>query len=152
MLPILESINFTRQISCEIISPIDFPSDELLVCGYIKYNNLTFQYSYMAGVLNSQFNKLDSELNLTTEQSLISFRLQKINSTYIRYLITSYSFELKIIKNNDKFDLMVIAQYIRNEQLYSFSSFNDLFYYHNQYIFTSTPTDSNNIKHFFFNY
>ena len=151
LLPIFTNKNFTRQISCEIISPTNSSSDEALVCGYIKYNNSTLKYSYMVGVLNSHFNQLDSELNLTTPEKLLFFRLQKINSTYIRYLITANSFEINIMKNfeNSKFKLNVIPKNARNEKLYSFYSFNDLFYYHNQHIFSSTPTDSDNINHFY---
>ena len=48
----------------------------------------------MVRVLNSQFNKIDSELSLKTQESLIHFKLQKMNSTYIRYLIEKQSFEI----------------------------------------------------------
>ena len=146
----LNNITFSRQISCEIIYPKDSPNDEALICGYILFDNTTLKYSYKAGILNSQFNKLDEELMLSTQNNLLSFRLQKINSTYIRYLIKGYSFEIYISKSSDgKFKLAQTSNNQRNPNLYSFSSFNDLFYYHNQYIFSSFPTDINNIVHFY---
>ena len=84
----LQKINFARQISCEIISPYNSISDEALICGYIKYDDSTLKYSYIAGILNSQFFNLSHEINITNKTAIQSFRLQKINSTYIRYLIT----------------------------------------------------------------
>ena len=125
LLPITENNNFTRQISCEIITPNNSLSDEVLVCGYIKYDNLTLKYSYIASLLNSQFNEIHSITILTT-QSLFSFRLQKINSTYIRYLTTKYSYEIYIEKESE-FKLKYSSSSLRNKYLYSFDSFNDIF-------------------------
>ena len=51
--------------------------------------------------------------------------------------------------SNSKFNLNTLPKGKRNENLYSFSSFNDLFYYHNQRIFSFIPTDSNNIIKFY---
>ena len=96
LLPLLKSKNFTRQISCEIILPKDSSSNEGLVCGYIQYDDTNSEYIYKAILFNSQFNKLDSEINITKPDKLLSFRLQKINSNYIRYLVTKNSFEIYI--------------------------------------------------------
>ena len=145
----LENITYTRQISCEIISPVNSLEETAVVCGYIKYNSTTQKYSYMASVLNSNFNAKDFDLQVTTSTSYLGIRLQKINSTYIRFLITKYSFEIYLKKENSKFKVFQTASNIRNANLYSFSSYNDLFYYHNQYIFSSGPTDSNNVVSFY---
>ena len=148
-LPNLKEIIYPRQISCEIISAKNTISDEALICGYIIIDKITLKYSYMVGALNSQFNKLDYELNLTTQANLLSFRLQKINSTYIRYLITKSSFEIYATISNSKFKVVKVSNSQRNTYLSSFSSFDDLFYYHNQYIFSTGPTDTNNIVHYY---
>ena len=90
----LENITYTRQISCEIISPVNSLEETAVVCGYIKYNSTTQKYSYMASVLNSNFNAKDFDLQVTTSTSYLGIRLQKINSTYIRFLMTKCSFEI----------------------------------------------------------
>ena len=143
------NITYSRQISCEIIFPVNSENDEALVCGYIIFDNSTNNYIYIASVLNSQFNNIDSEIKLLTKTDNHSFRLQKINSTYIRYLINKNSFEIYVTKSSDSiFEIAQVSANKRNKFLYSYSSYDDLFYYHNQYLFFSGPTNADNIVHF----
>ena len=152
LLPILKSSNFTRQFSCEIITPTNYISDEALVCGYIIYDNSTSKYKYRAIALNSQFNKINSEINIKDSDTLLGFRLQKINSTYIRYLVTKNSYEIYIIYETIDFQnyiLKKVPNNLTNLNLQSFTSLNELFYYHNQHIFSSSPQDSKSMTNFY---
>ena len=46
---------------------------------------------------------MDSEINIISSDTLLSFRLQKINSNYIRYLVTKNSFEIFVEKQTTGF-------------------------------------------------
>ena len=78
-LTILQNITYPRQISCEIIEISNNLNNSRLVCGYINFDNSTLTYKYMAIVMNPDFNGTDSEIVITQQSTLISFRLQKIN-------------------------------------------------------------------------
>ena len=81
----LDTIIYKRQISCEIIEPINELNNPRLVCGYIKYENS--KYIYFASVMNSQFNDIEYELQIIESEKLLGFRLQKKNSTFIKYIV-----------------------------------------------------------------
>ena len=66
----LNKIIYSRQISCEIISPINSQNEEALICGYITFNKSILKYYYIAAVLNSLFNNIDSEINLLNKNQL----------------------------------------------------------------------------------
>ena len=48
----------------------------------------------MSKVISSRFTGLDKETHIVSSTSILSFRLQTINSTFIRYLTTKNSFEI----------------------------------------------------------
>ena len=141
----LDKIIYKRQISCEIIEPINELNNPRLVCGYIKYENSI--YIYFASVMNSQFNDIEHELQIIKSKSLLSFRLQKINSTYIKYIVTANSYEIYLNNEDSKYQIILIKDTESN--LYSFFCMNDLFYYYNNHIFSSRAVDTNNVDNFY---
>ena len=130
-----------KYISCEVINIINSNTDYGLVCGYIKKE--TTLYLYTLASMNTSFSGFGSELTLYTSESLINFDLQRINNTYIRYLIGSNSYEIYLTKETN-YVVNIVSEDLRNSNLYSFYSSSNLFYYRNEYIFHSTSTDSTN--------
>ena len=143
----LNKIIYKRQISCEIIEPINDLNNPRLVCGYIKYDSKSKIYTYFASVMNSLFNEIEDENQIISSKSLLSFRLQKINSTYIKYIVTKNSYEIYLKEVNSKYHVILIKD--TNAYLYSFYCMNDLFYYHNKHIFSSRAVDTSNVDNFY---
>ena len=136
----IKDLIYPRQISCETIFPLEEELGEpLLVCGYIKQN-----YQSMAILMNSNFSNIENETIIKESAQLISFKLQRINNTFVKYLITNNSYEIFLAKENSKYIIKKTDKYYK-----SFSSFGDLFYYNNNYLFISYPTNYNNIKDFY---
>ena len=127
----LDKITYKRQISCEIIEPINELNNPRLVCGYIKYENS--KYVYYASVMNSQFDDIEHELQIVKSKSLLSFRLQKVNSTYIKYIVTCNSYDIYLNNEDSKYQIILIKD--QESNLYLFSCMNDLLYYYNNHIF-----------------
>ena len=134
-------LTYPRQISCEVISDINNLNNFRLVCGYIKYESNKFKY--IANAMNQNFEAFGSDYTVKNSDELLSFRLQRINNTFIRYLVTKNSYEISV---NSSMKIKSAPSGIRNANLISFSSRDDAFSYHNQHIFTAIPTDSSNIN------
>ena len=96
--------------------------------------------------MNQNFTGFGSDYTVKSSDVLLSFRLQKINNTFIRYLVTKNSYE---ISTNSSLNIQIVPSGIRNPNLVSFSSSDDAFFYHNQIIFSARPTDSSNIIHYY---
>ena len=136
----IKDLIYPRQISCETIFPLDQELGEpLLVCGYIKQ-----KYQSMAILMNSNFSNIENETIIKESAQLISFKLQRINNTFVKYLITNNSYEIFLARENSKYIIKKTDKYYK-----SFSSFGDLFYYNNNYLFISYPTNYNNIQNFY---
>ena len=140
----IESESF-RQVSCENIQVIDDNSISYLICGYIEFNTTSYnKYSYFAMI--ADFDSLGFEGNqiIFESEKLLYFKIQKINSTYLRYLVGSNSFELFLSHTNNIYKINIVSNELRNGYLYSFHAYKDLFYYSNQYIFHAAQTDESN--------
>ena len=143
----LGDLIYPRLLSCEVISRISNISSPRLVCGYLIYDSLNKLYRYYANVTNKDFTGFSPGIRLFSSSSLLSFRLQKINSTFIRYLLSRYSYEIYI--NGSSYTINNVKTDLRNPYLYTFFSLGDSFYYHNRYIFSTYPTDTNKLENFY---
>ena len=126
--------------SCEII---DIDEDSRLICGHIrvKEKEKYFYYYCNATLLNSDFNDIEDEINVVTQSStkyIIKYiRLQRENSTHIKFIFTKYSFKITLEKKSNKYKLS------SNEDILPFSKFSgnyDLFFYNNGYLFSATSS------------
>ena len=142
----LADLIYGRQISCEVISRINTINKARLVCGYEKFDKNTNLYRYYVTAVKSNFNSSDKAKQVTSSSTLLSFRLQKIDANYIRYLVTNNSFEI-YLNSSDKVNIVKDDE--RNPFLFKFSSIGDSFFYYNNYIFSTYPTDINNIQNFY---
>ena len=86
--------------------------------------------------MNNNFDGFTTDTSLITSSSLWSLRLQKINSTFIRYLLSKNSYEIYL---NSSYKLNLVPNDQRNQNLYKYTSDSHTFYYHNQFIFYSNP-------------
>ena len=141
----LDTIIYKRQISCEIIEPINELNNPRLVCGYIKYENS--KYIYFASVMNSQFNDIEHELQIIESEKLLGFRLQKKNSTFIKYIVSCNSYEIYLNNENSKYQIILIID--TESGLYLFTCMYDLFYYYNNHMFSSRAVNVNNVDNFY---
>ena len=130
--------------SCESIHEIKDNSIDLLFCSYINVNTGSTIYSYMG--LVADFSSKKSKV-LFESETLEYFKIQRINSTFIRYILGNNSYEIYLTKSNDNYEINIVPEGTRNENLYSFYSYKDLFYYNNEYIFHATPTDETNLNY-----
>ena len=134
----LPNFIYSRLLSCEVISMINnvtnfiFLDEPILVCVFLKFDNSQKRYEYHARIVNQNFSQFTKDTLFTTTDTLFGFRLQKINNTFIRYLITKNSYEIYL---NSSYDIRIVPMEKRNMFLYKYNSGTNTFYYHNQYIF-----------------
>ena len=135
--------NFTY-ISCESILVIDNENDAALVCSFInrdsRNNNI---YKYVATTANYSYYpyKLNENVELFQSETLKYFRIQRINTTFIRYIFGNNTYEIYLTKEDGKYVFNIVPEASRNQYLYSFYSYKDLYYYNKEYIFHATPSD-----------
>ena len=77
-----------------------------LVCGYEKLDKNTNLYRYYVTAVKSNFNSSDKAKQVTSSSTLLSFRLQKIDANYIRYLVTKNSYEI-YLNSSDKVNIVL---------------------------------------------
>ena len=129
----LGNITMSRPFSCEILDVDENSSDNhRLVCGYIKKED---KYSLNIFVMNSNFDGIDDEKNIYNMTKAPNIRLQKINSSYIRFLFTNYSYEISLKKEDIKYKIKLTQE---NIPFSSFSPIGDLFFYNNHYLFLAS--------------
>jgi hypothetical protein len=109
-------------ISCESIHEIKDNSIDLLFCSYINVNTGSTIYSYMG--LVADFSSKKSKV-LFESETLEYFKIQRINSTFIRYILGNNSYEIYLTKSNDNYEINIVPEGTRNENLYSFYSYKD---------------------------
>ena len=118
--------NFHRRISCEVVKVFNNQNEQRLVCAFLQDKNTIY-----VGVINYDINQLESVINF--DKALESFlRMQRIDSTQIRFFINSQSYEIYLMKNDDGNNIIQSNNNIYFDQV---SAINDLFFYHNQFIF-----------------
>ena len=144
-LPNLGKISYPRQLSCEVILCNNDLEDPRLVIGYLKYENS--KYTYYSNVVKKDFSGFPKCVEIATYSKLLSLRLQKINSTFIRYLITNESYEI-YFDNTDNYRIKIVGRNKINPFLDTFNSSGDSFFYHNQYIFYANRIEETNFNLF----
>ena len=139
--PYFDIIPNFRYFSCETISQEE--GDIVLVCGFVYKDTEINKYKYVSSAANKDFNGLGEETLILESENLLFFKIQKIDTHLVRYLVENNSFEIFVTKNNDNrnYRVHVVSEELRNENLNSFNSYGDLFYYNNDYIFHAIPTD-----------
>ena len=145
-IPLNTPENFSY-ISCVAISVLNGNSDSVFACSYIRINSTNNFYSYVATTGNfSSLCHLNEEITLFEREELLHFKMKRINNTFIRYLLGNYSYEIYLTKKNNNFYFNIVPEESRNEYLYKFNSYQNLFYYNNEYIFHVNPTDETNLN------
>ena len=86
---------------------------------------------------------LNERIELFNSESLLYFKLVRINSTFMRYFIGNNSYEIYLTKENNTYVFNIVSEELRNKYLYSFNSYKDFYYYNNEFIFHAVPTHEN---------
>ena len=97
--------------------------------------------------MNSQFNDIEYELQIIESEKLLGFRLQKKNSTFIKYIVSCNSYEIYLNKENSKYQIILIIN--TESGLYLFTCMYDLFYYYNNHMFSARAVNVNNVDSFY---
>ena len=139
-------------ISCETILVINNENDTVHVCSFIdvdsRKNNT---YSYMATTGNYTYSyHLNERIELFNSESLLYFKLVRINSTFMRYILGNNSYEIYLTKENEKYVFNIVPEGLRNKYLYSFITYKDLYYYNNEFIFHAVPTHENGFDYYLY--
>ena len=108
----LEHIPLSRSLSCEIVDVEDVSSKESrLVCGYIISNEKSdnsFNYFLIYSVINNNFSDIEDESKTEYKhKTMPNIRLQKINSTHIKYIVSEMSYEVTVKKDNGICSLII---------------------------------------------
>ena len=135
------------QISCDAIQANNNLEYSAIACIFIEISSS--KYSYFLMPTNFYYHKFDLYTPYVAQTENFSYyKLQRINSTFVRFLIEDNSFEVKLSYNNNEpktYGLFEVGNK-RNAILYSFNSYKDLFYYNNEYIFHADKADETNLN------
>ena len=117
-------------ISCEAVKDIDLTHSSL-VCGYSQYFSANNLYDYYMIAANFDESKSFGMSKLFAELSYFSeYKVKRINSTFIRFLISSNSYEVSVsYKSGLKNFVTEYTPEKTNHFLLSYASSNNLFYY-----------------------
>ena len=117
--------------SCEAIKVKNINEERIVACGYIEVNSLGNYYA--KGIVISE--EMTQEIQIKDlERKSSSIKLQRINSESIIAIISSYVTILTIEKINDEY----ILKESQSIFLSQFESTDDLFFYNNYFLFSST--------------
>ena len=125
----LDKAPIQKPFSCEII---DTDEDSRLICGHIKVKGT---YICNATLLNSDFDDIEDEITIYLPSSIRNIRLQRQNSTHIKYIFTKCSFIVSLRKDSDKYKLVSTRDI---PPFYEFLGAYDLFFYNNGYLFSAS--------------
>ena len=131
--------SFPRVFSCEVISTIKNLEDPRLVIGYLKYDSSKKLYGYYANAGRADFSAFLPTTQIQSSPKLLNFRIQKINSTFLRYLTSTNTIEIYVDGSN----VIYAPSELRNPNLFKFPTHVNIFYYHNQYLFYGHPNGIN---------
>ena len=137
----LGNLFYPRILSGEIISRINNLEDPRLVIGYLKYDTSKNLYRYTAIVLKADFSGGVIATQIISSSTLLPFRVQKINSTFIRFLTNKYTYEIYL---NSSYMINIVKSDKRNLNLYKFPTGVNAFYYHNKHLFYGNPNGVSN--------
>jgi len=117
-------------------------SEDVLIYSYVNITEENNKYLYVSKVVDFSPNTSQSvETTIFESQTLLHFKMKRINNIFIRYLIGEQSLEIYLTYENSKFIFKRVSDNLRNEKLHNFKSYENLFYYNNEYIFHLIPTD-----------
>ena len=119
--------------SCEVIKLNDINEESKVVCGYINMNSSGI-YSAKGIIMSENITKEIQIKEFDTKSSCI--KLQRINNESIIAITSGYVTELTIEKISEEYILK------QSESIYlsRFESGDDLFFYNNDFLFSSTGT------------
>ena len=123
-LPSIESISFDRQISCEIISPVD-ENNFYLVCFYVKKEIIEEKTIY-----NIYGNVEQKEYYIFSSSKETDINVLKIDPNNLRCISNNYIIDVHI--KNENGDIIIL----NNTQSRQSNNY-DLYSYNNDFIFVS---------------
>ena len=129
----LDLLDIRKSFSCEIIDTEE--GHPRLVCGHVRINKTesdTLHYCN-ASLLNSDFTNIEDETHLDHYSSKKSIRLQRDDSTHIKYILTNFVYIITLNKEGDNYKL------VAKTDVFTFLKFfcvNEHFFYNNGYLFT----------------
>ena len=119
--------------SCEIIN-LNYPN---VVCGYIE--DFYGRYYAQGIVIAKNFSVLESSTNIfDLENKVSSIKLQKTNYNKIIVMVNLHCFELSLERLFGKNRI----QSSQNQYFQRYESSDDLFFYNNDFLFSSTGTSN----------
>ena len=94
----------------ELLAPENDLTEDVLVCGYIIKDSIN-KYKYMAIPANylSKPYHFDEAAKIYESESLLNFKLYKIDELHIRYLMEGISYEIKIIKD-ESYEVYIVEK------------------------------------------
>ena len=131
----LNKIPFPRPFSCETIN-IGNSVESRLVCGIVKINE-GGEFSVIATVMNSEFNKIENETKIYSIKTQPYIRLQRIDFNSILYIFYLYSYQITLEIEGSK---CIIISSRSSNSFSSFKSSQGLFFYNNQYLFSASSS------------
>ena len=118
--------------SCEIINY----QNSIVICGYIGITNRGVYY--FQGVVISDFNNKDDDTKIQDLETVSSsIKLQKLNNNILA-IFSLYVFELSISNDYGRYKL----EKHQNPYFTKFESSEDLYFFNNGFLFTSTGTSN----------
>ena len=120
-------------LSCEVINVKNIKEESKAICGYIGVNFLRKYYA-KAIVISEEMTQEIQIKDLGNGRS--SIKLQRLNSESIIAITTSYDTILTIEKQDSEY----ILKDSKSRHFSNFQSKNDLYFYNNKFLFSSTGT------------
>ena len=137
----LGDLIYPRILACEIISSINNLEKPRLVTVYLKFDTTKKVFRYFGNVLKEDLSGFVGGVQLISSSTVLPFRIQKINSTFIRFLTSKYTYEIYL---NSSYIVNIVKSDKRNLNLYKFPEGVNSFYYHNNHIFYAAPNGERN--------
>ena len=131
--------NDFKFISCEAIKVID-SSESSLICINVYIDEMNIYYYFFIAI-NFEYAQMDDMPIFDFSESLVNFKIQRVNDTYARYIIGFNSSEIYLTYEEQKYKIKFASKESTNVYLSFFNAYKNLCYYNNYYIFHAFPTD-----------
>ena len=140
--------NTLRQIVCDTINMTDIPERLIFICVYDSYDE-SGKYAIFSQLINENFEQENKNVRIWRYSSESGFRVQKINSFYIRCIMKDKV--LNIYTEFESFNQKVYPRTINlSDKLALSVAKKDLFDYNNNFIFTSSYGVLSNMNYYNF--
>ena len=140
--------NTLRQIVCDTINMIDIPERLIFICIYDSYDE-SGKYAIFSQLISENFEQENNKVRIWRYSSESGFRVQKINSFYIRSIIKD-----KVHNIYTEYEGYSEKAYTRtinlSDKLALSVAKKDLFDYNNNFIFTSSYGVLSNMNYYNF--